>query len=202
MLTEIRPALMVLLLLTLLTGIAYPYAVTGVAQAVLPDKASGSLVARNGKTVGSALIGQCWDDPKWFWGRPSATTPACNAASSSGSNLGPSNPALRTRSAVPRTSASSVELVGGAVGDAEGGGARVGGDCGRPHWMPNWSKPRSSMVICAIDIGLAHPGQMPRSACCPSSPCLRPSITIDGRSHLQRTLTTIAHPRTSNGCPT
>ena len=95
MLTEIRPALMVLLLLTLLTGIAYPFAVTGIAQVAMPDRANGSLVTKNGKTVGSALIGQCWDDPKWFWGRPSATTPACNAASSSGSNLGPSNPALR-----------------------------------------------------------------------------------------------------------
>ena len=95
MLTEIRPALLVLLLLTLLTGIAYPLAVTGIAQVAMPAKANGSLVITNGKTVGSSLIGQCWDDPKWFWGRPSATTPACNGAASSGSNLGPSNPALR-----------------------------------------------------------------------------------------------------------
>lgn len=95
MLAEIRPALTLLVALTWLTGVAYPLAVTGIAQAGMPDKAGGSLAVLNGKIVGSQLIGQCWSDPKWFWGRPSATTPACNAAASSGSNLGPSNPVLR-----------------------------------------------------------------------------------------------------------
>jgi len=93
--TDLRSTLVLLGLLTVLCGVAYPLAVTGIAQVLMPDKASGSLVLQRGKTVGSHLIGQCWDDPKWFWGRPSATTPACNAAASSGSNLGPSNPALR-----------------------------------------------------------------------------------------------------------
>jgi potassium-transporting ATPase KdpC subunit len=92
---QIRPALMALLIFTLLTGVIYPLVVTGVAQLVFPRQANGSLIVRNGQAVGSALIGQQFDDPKYFWGRPSATSPfPYNAASSSGSNLGPANPAL------------------------------------------------------------------------------------------------------------
>jgi potassium-transporting ATPase KdpC subunit len=92
---QIRPALMAILIFTLLTGVIYPLAVTGVAQLVFPRQANGSLIIRNGQTVGSNLIGQQFDDPKYFWGRPSATGPfPYNAAASSGSNLGPSNPAL------------------------------------------------------------------------------------------------------------
>jgi K+-transporting ATPase ATPase C chain len=90
-----RPALMVLLVLTLLTGILYPLAVTGISQLFFPSQANGSLVFRNQQPIGSALIGQSFDDPKYFWGRLSATgTIPYNAAASSGSNLGPSNPAL------------------------------------------------------------------------------------------------------------
>ena len=82
-------------MLTLLTGIAYPLLVTGVARVVFPDQAAGSLVVRNGKAVGSTLIGQNFSDPRHFWGRPSATSPMPNnAGASSGSNLGPLNPAL------------------------------------------------------------------------------------------------------------
>ncbi|HEX4995377.1 MAG TPA: potassium-transporting ATPase subunit KdpC [Methylomirabilota bacterium] len=92
---HLRPALMSLLLLTVITGVAYPLLVTGVAQAVFPSQAGGSLIVRDGKVVGSALIGQPFDDPKYFWGRPSATSPfAYNAGASSGSNLSPTNPAL------------------------------------------------------------------------------------------------------------
>jgi potassium-transporting ATPase KdpC subunit len=86
---------MTLLIFTLMTGVIYPLAVTGVAQLVFPHQANGSLIVRNSQTVGSDLIGQQFDDPKFFWGRLSATGPfPYNAAASSGSNLGPSNPAL------------------------------------------------------------------------------------------------------------
>jgi potassium-transporting ATPase KdpC subunit len=92
---QIRPALILLLTFTLLTGLIYPLAVTGIAQLVFPRQANGSLIVQNGRTVGSTLIGQPFDDPRYFWGRLSATGPyPYNAASSSGSNLGPSNPAL------------------------------------------------------------------------------------------------------------
>jgi K+-transporting ATPase ATPase C chain len=92
----IRPATTILFLLTLITGILYPLAVTGMAQVLFPRQANGSLIDRDGKILGSELIGQSFDDPKYFWGRPSATAGfPYNAAASSGSNLGPSNPALK-----------------------------------------------------------------------------------------------------------
>src|SRR5262250_1705614 len=92
---HLRPALVILAALTFVTGVVYPLLVTGVAQAVFPYQAQGSLIAKDGKIVGSALIGQPFDDPKYFWGRPSATTPfPYNAASSTGSNLSPTNPDL------------------------------------------------------------------------------------------------------------
>jgi K+-transporting ATPase ATPase C chain len=95
MFKQIRPVLMVFLLLTAMTGILYPLLVTGVAQLVFPEKANGSLILRDGGYAGSELIGQPFDDQKYFWGRLSATPDfPYNSASSSGSNLGPSNPAL------------------------------------------------------------------------------------------------------------
>ncbi len=95
MLAHARAAIVSLVALTVITGIVYPLIVTGIAQAVFPFQANGSLILKDGKPVGSALIGQPFDDPKYFWGRPSATTPfQDNAASSSGSNLGPTNPDL------------------------------------------------------------------------------------------------------------
>lgn len=90
-----RPALVVFFILTLITGVAYPLLVTGAAQTLFPAQAAGSLIMRDGKVVGSELIGQNFSDSKYFWGRPSATGPMpYNAAASSGSNLGPLNPAL------------------------------------------------------------------------------------------------------------
>ncbi len=95
MLKELRPAVISLVLLTLLTGIAYPLLVTGISQLTMPAKANGSLIVKDGKPVGSGLIGQSFSDPKYFWSRPSATGPMPNNASASGgSNLGPTNPAL------------------------------------------------------------------------------------------------------------
>ena len=90
-----RPALVLFVVLSLVTGLAYPLAVTGLAQVLFPDQANGSLVKAKGVVVGSALIGQPFSQPGHFWSRPSATAPdPYNAAASSGSNLGPSNPAL------------------------------------------------------------------------------------------------------------
>jgi K+-transporting ATPase ATPase C chain len=91
----LRPAITALLLLTLITGVLYPLAVTGLAQLLFPRQSNGSLIVRDGDVLGSELIGQSFDDPKYFWGRLSATAGfPYNAAASSGSNLGPSNPAL------------------------------------------------------------------------------------------------------------
>ncbi len=92
---QLRPALTLFAVLSVVTGLVYPLAVTGIAQVAFPDSANGSLVVRDGKAVGSALIGQSFSDPKHFWGRPSATSPMpYNAANSGGSNQGPSHPAL------------------------------------------------------------------------------------------------------------
>ena len=124
-----RPALVLFLLFTLLTGVAYPLLVTGLAQALFPWQANGSLVTAEGRptksasdAAGSQLIGQPFSDPGYFWSRPSATAPVpYNAAASSGSNLGPLNPALAealhqrvaafTDGAVPSSAALPVDLV-------------------------------------------------------------------------------------------
>jgi K+-transporting ATPase ATPase C chain len=93
--TLLRPAITLLVLLSTITGVVYPLAVTGIAQGLFPQAAGGSLIRKDGKPVGSELIGQNFSDPKYFWGRPSATGPQPNNASaSSGSNQGPLNPAL------------------------------------------------------------------------------------------------------------
>jgi K+-transporting ATPase ATPase C chain len=91
----LRNSLMMLLVMTIITGIAYPLLVTGLSQLLFPSQANGSLIAKNGQPIGSTLIGQSFTEPKYFWGRPSATSPqADNGTGSGGSNIGPTNPAL------------------------------------------------------------------------------------------------------------
>ncbi len=93
---HLRPAIMMTIVLTVVTGLAYPIVMTGIAQVLFPSQANGSLIYKDGKPVGSRLIGQPFDDPKYFWSRPSATTPfPDNSGSSGGSNLGPTNPDLQ-----------------------------------------------------------------------------------------------------------
>ena len=93
--TLLRPAISLFVLLSAITGIVYPVAVTGISKALFPDAAAGSLVIKEGKPVGSTLIGQNFAEPKYFWGRPSATSPQpYNGTASGGSNQGPLNPAL------------------------------------------------------------------------------------------------------------
>ncbi len=93
---ELRPALLMFLVLTVITGALYPIGVTGIAGLLFPNQVDGSLIRKEGEVVGSQLVGQPFDDPKYFWGRPSATGPfPYNASASSGSNLGPANDVLK-----------------------------------------------------------------------------------------------------------
>ncbi len=116
MLTHVRAAIVSLVLFTVVTGVVYPTLVTVIAQLVFPHQANGSLIVKDGKPVGSTLIGQPFDDPKYFWGRPSATSPfGYNAGASGASNLSPTNADLiktvqgpgRASSTMPSCSASS-----------------------------------------------------------------------------------------------
>ncbi len=94
--TLVRPAVTLFILLSAITGLLYPLLVTGIGQTLFPAQTAGNLIERDGKPIGSSLIGQNFTDPKYFWGRPSATAPdPYNAAASGGSNLGPLNPALK-----------------------------------------------------------------------------------------------------------
>ncbi|MES1245683.1 MAG: potassium-transporting ATPase subunit KdpC [Acidobacteriota bacterium] len=117
---QLVSAILLFLVLSVLTGLAYPLLVTGIAQAAFPRQANGSLIEKEGRPIGSELIGQAFAGPAYFWGRPSATSPAYNGAASGGSNLGPTNPALiervkadaeRLRAAHPGKGAIPVDLV-------------------------------------------------------------------------------------------
>ena len=114
----IRPAIMALILLTLLTGVIYPLLITGIAQVAFPNQANGSLITNaEGAVIGSRLIGQEFDQPQYFWGRLSATGPVpYNAAASSGSNLGPLNPSLIGEDGLVQTRIAALKAADAAAG--------------------------------------------------------------------------------------
>jgi potassium-transporting ATPase KdpC subunit len=97
MLAHLRPAILMLAIMTFLTGLAYPFAITGLGQLIVPGVANGSLATKDNKVIGSILVGQAWTSDKYFWGRPSAAGDGYNAAASSGSNLGPTSQKLMDR---------------------------------------------------------------------------------------------------------
>lgn len=131
--TALRPALIVFGLLTLLSGVVYPLAVTALAQVAMPWRANGSMLERGGVVVGSELIGQPFGGPAYFHGRPSATPGApCNASASGGSNLGPSNPALAERA---HASVGALEAEGG-VGPIPADLVTASGSGLDPHISP------------------------------------------------------------------
>ena len=116
MIAQLRPALVLFALFTLVTGVAYPLAITGIAQAVAPSAANGSMVVRDGAVIGSSLIGQAFTQPRYFHGRPSAAgANGYDAASSSGSNLGPTSKALADRIAGDVSKAMAENRIAGAV---------------------------------------------------------------------------------------
>jgi len=118
MLQSVRPALVMMALFTLLLGFAYPYAILGIGQAAFPAAANGSLIMRDGTVVGSALIGQPFADPRYFWPRPSAAGNGYDAANSSGSNLGPTSQKLMDRIGETITTLRGTGVVGPLPADA------------------------------------------------------------------------------------
>ncbi|MGG7519147.1 potassium-transporting ATPase subunit KdpC [Allorhizobium undicola] len=149
MLHHLRPAFTLVLLMTALTGLAYPYAVTGIAQAVMPAQANGSTVLQDGKVVGSSLIGQNFTSDRYFWPRPSVTQPdAYNASASTGSNLGPTSKALKDRvqAAVERLRQSGVS------GPLPADAVTASGSGLDPHISPAFARLQVSRIAKARNI--------------------------------------------------
>lgn len=142
MLAHLRPAIVFTVLFILLTGIAYPLAITGVSQLVFPAQANGSLISESGKVIGSSLIGQNFADPRYFWPRPSVTADApYNAGASTGSNLGPTSAALKERVAaeVDRLKASGITAISADAATASGSGLD-------PHISPDYAKAQAARI--------------------------------------------------------
>ena len=156
MLSHIRPALVMLLIFTFLTGVAYPLAITGAAQVLLPDAANGSLVRRGETIVGSKLIGQVFARDKYFHGRPSAAGDGYNAASSSGSNLGPLSQKLRDR-----VKADAAAIGQGTAGERIPGDAVTASGSGLdPHISPAYAELQVKRVAASRSIAEARIRQL------------------------------------------
>jgi K+-transporting ATPase ATPase C chain len=142
MFAHLRPAIVLTVFFILLTGLAYPLAITGVGQLVFPAQANGSLISDNGKVVGSSLIGQNFADPRYFWPRPSVTADApYNAGASTGSNLGPTSAALKERVAadVERLKAAGMPAIPADAATASGSGLD-------PHISPEYAKAQAARI--------------------------------------------------------